>query len=168
MTAYEKVYLMNTLIGSKPTEPNSPEFWQQIRNQVELVVEEVQETLDEAIDENLEALVGEVSDIMVTSLGLFQKLQMAGIPIEKILDRVCDKNLEKFHKTKESAYETMEFYREQDVETFVRMTVMEDGSEYYAIIRKSDGKMLKPKGFQKATFEDLVEGVGGVDESSEA
>jgi|SRR5690554_7694700 len=156
-TPYSKIHLLNVLIGHEVPKPDTEEFWNYVRNQTELVLEESQEAHDEAIDQNLEKYISEVADIMVTAIGLYQKLQLAGVPIDKVLDRVCDKNLEKFHKTAEEANETVQFYTEKSVETFVRLTVLEDGSEYYAVIRKSDGKMLKPKGFEKATFGDIME-----------
>lgn len=162
MTPYEKIYTMNTIMGYQPSKPNTDEFWTKIRNQAELVVEETSEALDAIIEQDPAQVLGEVSDIMVTALGLYQKLIASGYPIEEALHRVCDKNLEKFHSTDAEANETVKFYQDQGIETFVRLIVMEDGSEYYSVIQKGSNKMLKPKGLQKVTFDDLVEKIENI------
>jgi len=156
MTAYEKIFLLNTLIGNKGVRPLSPEFWSEVRNQTELVVEEAGETLDACIEEDMTELIDGVADIMVVAIGLFQKLQLCGIDIDEALQLVCDNNLEKFHSTAEHANETLESFREKGVETFVRLSTMEDGTEYYAVIRKSDGKMLKPHDFVGVDLSEVV------------
>lgn len=157
MTAYEKIFLMNTLIGNNGVSLNSEEFWPAMRNQTGLVVEETQEALDEAIDENLPNLLKEVADVMVTAIGLYQRLQVCGVDISEALELVCDNNLEKFHRTAEHANETLQHYTEQGVECLIRLTTLEDGSEYYAVLRKSDGKMQKPHDFVKVDLTEIAE-----------
>lgn len=156
MTPYEKIHLMNTLIGHKGVNPESSEFWKQIRNQTERVVEEVEETLDAAIDEDALELLDGISDIMVTAIGLYQKLQQCGYPVDEAFNRVCDNNLTKFHKDPNEANKTVEFYKNQGVETFVRLIRLESGEEFYSVIRKSDGKLLKPYNFEPVDLLDLA------------
>jgi len=172
MTPYEKIFLMNSIIGNKEPVVDTEEFWTQVRNQTERVVEEASETLDEAIEQNLEKLIGEVTDIMVVSIGLYQKLQLAGIDIDAALNRVCDKNLEKFFTDPEAANETVQYYTEKGVDTFVRHVTLNNGDEYYAVIRKADGKLLKPKGFESASYEDIaqeaIENVGNEEQDTSA
>lgn len=155
-TAYEKIYKMNSLIGHRGGQPNTSEFWSQIRNQTERVVEEVNETLDAAIDEDTVGMLDGMSDILVTAIGLYQKLAQFGYPVEEALERVCDNNLTKFHETAEEANETVQFYRDFIVETFVRMVTLNNGEVYYSVIRKSDGKLLKPKYYQSVDLSDLA------------
>jgi phosphoribosyl-ATP pyrophosphohydrolase len=157
MTAYEKIFLMNTLIGNEVVEKGSPEFWTQMRNQVALVVEESEEAFEEAIDEDINKLLKEVSDIMVTALGLYQKLQNCGYPIEEALDKVCDNNLTKFHRNVDEANLSVKHHHEQGLTTFVRMIQMDNGNEYFGIIRKSDGKLLKPYDYVKINTQDWLE-----------
>jgi hypothetical protein len=164
MTAYEKIFLLNTLIGNKGVKPLSEDFWTQVRNQTELVVEEAAETLDACIEEDTKELIDGVADVMVVAIGLFQKLQLCGVDIDMALDLVCNNNLEKFHKTAEHANETVDYYRAKEVETFVRLSTMEDGVEYYAVIRKGDGKMLKPHDFVGVDLSEIVEMVTKVSE----
>ncbi|QDP60412.1 MAG: hypothetical protein GOVbin1096_40 [Prokaryotic dsDNA virus sp.] len=159
MSAYDKIYLMNTLIGHQPVEPNTKEFWEQIRSQTELVLEETKETLDAAIDEDPQELLDGVADIMVTAIGLYQKLILSGYQTPEALERVCDNNLTKFHRDPEHANETLEYYKEQGIETFVRLVTMQDGTEYYGVINKESGKLLKPHDFVGVVLSDLVENI---------
>lgn len=159
MSAYDKIYLMNTLIGHQPIEPNTEEFWKQIRSQTELVLEETKETLDAAIDEDPLELLDGVADIMVTAIGLYQKLILSGYETPEALDRVCDNNLTKFHRDPEEANKTVEFYTEKGVETFVRLVTMQDGTEYYGVINKESGKLLKPYNFVGVDLTDLADSV---------
>lgn len=157
MTAYEKIFLFNTLIGHEGIQPDSEEFWTQIRNQTERVVEEVNETLDATIDQDMLELIDGVADIMVVAIGLYQKLQLCGVDVAEALERVCDNNLTKFHETEDHANETVKFYQDLDIETFVRLVTMEDGVEYFGVIRKSDGKLLKPHDFVGVDLTDIAE-----------
>jgi len=157
MTAYEKIFLMNTLIGNSRISLDSEEFWPAMRNQAGLVVEETQEAFDETIDENLPNLIKEVADVMVTAIGLFQRLQLCGVDVSEALEIVCDNNLEKFHRTAEHANETLKSHQDAGTECLVRLTTLEDGSEYYAVLRKSDGKMLKPHDFVKVSMQEIAD-----------
>lgn len=157
MTSYEKIFLFNALMGHKGISPDTPEFWSQIRNQTDRVVEEASEASDEAVIEDIGNLMKEVADVMVTSIGLFQKLQLCGVDISEVLDRVCDNNLTKFHQDADHANETVRFYQEKGIETFVRLTTMEDGVEFYGVLRKSDEKLLKPHDFVGVDISDIIE-----------
>lgn len=157
MTAYESIYLLNSLIGNPEYHPDTDEFFNSVANQIGLVREELDEALDEAVDQDLEKLTKEVADVMVTSIGLLQKLQRSGVPIDEVLDRICEANLMKFHRDPDEANKTVEYYSGKGVETFVRAITMTDGTEYFAVIRKTDDKMLKPYNFVGATTEGLFE-----------
>lgn len=159
MTPYEKIYLMNALMGhqQEPFTGDVEKFWKQMDQQANLVNEETTETLDAIIDRDLEGFAKEVADVMVVAIGLYQKLHDAGINMIDVLDKVCDNNLEKFHRDSEHANETVKFYQDQGVDTFVRVVVMEDGQEYFAVIRKADNKMMKPHDFEKLLLSNLVE-----------
>lgn len=157
MTAYESIYLLNSLIGNPEYHPSTDEFFNSVANQIGIVQEEVSEALDEAVDQDLEKLTKEVADVMVTSIGLLQKLQRSGVPIDEVLDRICEANLRKFHRDPDEANKTVEFYNEKGIETFVRVVTLTNGEEYYAVIRVTDNKMLKPYNFVGATTEGLFE-----------
>ena len=165
MSAYEKIFLMNTLIGHKPIKPNTEEFWTQIRNQCERVTEEVDELFNAILDEDTEQVLDGISDAMVTVIGLYQKLAQCGYPVEEGLDRVCDNNLTKFHTDAEAANKTVQFYKDAGVETFVRFIKLDNGSEYYGVIRKADNKLMKPVDFQPVVLKDLVSKVYEVKEN---
>lgn len=157
MTPYEKIYLLQLLIGHEVHHPTSDEFFDAVSYQAGLVLEEAQEALDEAIDRDLEKLTKEVADVMVTSIGLLQKLQRSGVPVDEVLDRICSANLDKFHRDADHANETVKFYQDQGIETFVRLVTLEDGSEYYGVIRKEDNKLMKPHDFVGADTEGLFD-----------
>lgn len=158
MTAYESIYLFNSLIGNEEYHPDSDEFFNSVADQINLVGEEVVEALDEAIDQDLEKLTKEVADVMVTSIGLMQKLQRSGVPVDEVLDRICKANLAKFHRDPDEANKTVQHYSNKGVETFVRAVTLTDGSEYYAVMREGDNKLLKPYNFEGASVEGLFEG----------
>lgn len=156
MTQFEKIYLFNSLIGQNPAQAGTEEFFNQVSNQTSLILEEVNETLDAAINRDLVEVIDGVSDIMVTAIGLYQKLQLSGVDIGEALHQVCDNNLKKFHRDPEEANKTVKFYQDQGVETFVRFHKMEDGSEYFAVIRKEDGKLMKPYDFEPVDLSNIV------------
>lgn len=163
MTNFEKIYLFNTLCGRQAPLPNSPQFYVHVSNQASRVLEEVQETIDDSLDENLLGVIDGVADVMVTALGLYQQLQRCGVDVEEALSRVCDNNLTKFHRDPEEAQKTLEFYQKQNIETFVRMIKLEDGEEYYGVLRKSDQKLLKPYDFKSVDLFDIAQEARKID-----
>jgi len=157
MTVYEKIFLFNNLIGNKGVRPLSEDFWEQVGNQSDRIVEEAAETYNAVADKDLTELVDGVADVMVVAIGLYQKLQLCGVDVSDALERVCDNNLTKFHDTPEYANETVKFYEEEGVAAFVRLTTMEDGDEFYSVIRESDKKLLKPHDFVGVDLSDIIE-----------
>lgn len=157
VTPYEKIFLMNNLMGHQGRVPESEQFWTEVRNQSERVVEEINETHDAIIDEDLQELIDGVADSVVTLIGLYQKLQLCGVDIDAAFDRICDNNLTKFHRDPEEANLTAKYYQDQGVEVLVVHTALDDGSQFYSVVRKSDRKLLKPYNYEKVDLTDIVE-----------
>ena len=157
MSAYEMIFLFNTLAGHQGKPVETKEFWDDVRNQSERVKEESVETLDASIDEDLLALIDGTADNMVTAIGLYQRLQMCGVDIDGALADVCENNLSKFHIDPEEANKTLKHYEEQGVDVFVRHIALEDGLQYYVVLRKSDNKVLKPHDYVGVDLQKYVD-----------
>lgn len=154
--AKEMAYKFNTIVGSDVS-------YETLAQKLERVDEEVKETFEAlgiwnnathcGMSPDAAALLDGVVDIAYTLFGLMQITEQLGYDVFGALEAVCKNNNEKFVKTIEEANETAVMYEEQGIAVDIRYNEQYDVS---AVVRKADGKMLKPKGYKSVVLDQFL------------
>jgi len=121
--------------------------------QYELIEEETKEIKHMGIDFNdpTEVLDG-VIDVMVTALGLLQKLEYLGINVGKAMQDTAYNNLSKFPSSEGVAIATVLHYETKGVQVKV-----EYNSSYDLFAIKNDAdKVMKPTGFESNNLSNCI------------
>ena len=121
--------------------------------QYKLILEETKEIKEKGIDKNnAKEVVDGVVDVMVTALGLMQKLEHLGVDMNKAMRDTAYNNLTKFPAKELTAMQTAQMYEEDGV--FVEV---EYNSEYELfIIKNCKDKVMKPIGFESNDLSNCI------------
>jgi hypothetical protein len=121
--------------------------------QYELIAEETQEIKDKGIDFNdpTEVLDG-VLDVMVTALGLLQKLEYLGINVNKAMQDTAYNNLSKFPYSEDIAISTAQHYETKGV----KVKVEYNSSYDLFVIKNESDKVMKPTGFESNNLANCI------------
>ena len=154
---YESVIKFN--IMAKSIAPlyscRSEEFYTRLKQQLALVQEELNEALQSIENKDNPELIKELVDIGVVWMGAMGVMRSAGFQIQDAMEKVCENNLNKILDSKEEAEESIKALAEKGVEAYIE-EVFYFGDTYYALRRKSDGKILKPYFFKKLDVSEYV------------
>ena len=125
-----------------------------IEFQYNLILEETKEIKDRGIDKNnVKEVLDGVMDVMVTALGLMQKLEYLGINVRKAMRDTAYNNLTKYPSDERTAIETAIKY-EQEGRIAVKV---EYNSEYELfVIKDTKDKVLKPIGFESNDLSNCI------------
>jgi hypothetical protein len=121
--------------------------------QYKLILEETKEIKEKGIDKNdvKETLDG-VIDVMVTALGLMQKLEHLGVDVNKAMRDTAYNNLTKFPSKEYTAIQTAQMYEEDGVLVDVHYN-----SEYELFVIKNwNDKIMKPIGFESNDLSNCI------------
>lgn len=149
----EKVDWFNTIAGKPPRTSLDDEWWLQMKNQAERVLEEAQELIDACIEKSLEKALDGVVDIVVTSLPLLPMAQAVGFNVEKGCDVVAENNITKITSDYDVAVTTAEKY---GVDNCYIDNIEIDGIKYHPVKRYSDDKIMKPFGYKSVDILDCL------------
>lgn len=165
--AKEMAYKFNTIVGSDVS-------YHTLLQKLERVQEEVEETFDAvsewlynpehtSIDDcfirvlkqevNKKELLDGIADAQYTLFGLMQIAEQLGYDVEGALGAVCKNNDSKFVKTIEEANETAVMYEEQNIPVDIRYN---EEYDVFAVVRKSDFKLMKPKGYKSVVLDQFL------------
>lgn len=123
-----------------------------LTEQFKLIVEELKETCDGLATNNPEEVLDGTVDVMVTAIGLLQKLENLGMNVNKALLKTADNNLSKFPESEMIAIETAEMYERQGIDVKV-----EYKSEYDVyVIKDANDKVRKPSNFVSNDLKDCI------------
>lgn len=124
-----------------------------IEFQYNLILEETKEIKDKGIDKNnAKEVVDGVVDVMVTALGLMQKLELLGIDMNKAMRDTAYNNLTKYPSEERTAIETAQMYEQDGVQVIV-----EYNSEYdLFVIKNLKDKIMKPIGFESNDLSNCI------------
>lgn len=140
-------YLFNKLAG-KDTLVSHKDLTEQFK----LIVEELKETCDGLATNNPEEVLDGTIDVMVTAIGLLQKLENLGMDVNKALYKTATNNLSKFPTTEAVAIETVEMYERQGIDV-----VAEFKSKYDVyVIKDANDKVRKPSDFVSNDLKDCI------------
>jgi hypothetical protein len=124
-----------------------------IEFQYKLILEETKEIKEKGIDKNdvKETLDGCI-DVLVTALGLLQKLEYLGVDVSKAMRDTAYNNLTKYPSKELTAMQTAQMYEEEGV--FVEV---EYNSEYdLFVIKNCKDKVMKPIGFESNDLSNCI------------
>lgn len=117
---------------------------QLIEGQLERIQEELEETFKAHSEkDDVEILDGAV-DILVTAVGLVQLLARTETDVFGAMREVARNNLMKFTVDASKAEETRDYYKSKGEDCDVHIVYTDDRGSIYAVLRKSDCKLLKP------------------------
>lgn len=125
-----------------------------IEFQYNLILEETKEIKEKGIDcNNAKEVVDGVVDLLVTALGLAQKLEYLGVDMNKAMRDTAYNNLTKYPSDERTAIETAIKY-EQEGRIAVKV---EYNSEYELfVIKDTKDKVLKPIGFESNDLSNCI------------
>jgi hypothetical protein len=124
-----------------------------IEFQYKLILEETKEIKDKGIDKNdvKEVLDGAI-DVMVTALGLLQKLEHLGVDVNKAMRDTAYNNLTKYPSKELTAIESAMMYEEEG-----SVVKVEYNSEYELFVIKNwNDKIMKPIGFESNDLSNCI------------
>lgn len=130
-----------------------------LRRQVCFVVDEAEELYDAedyfSYGEPEGEIVKEALDVLVTVVGVLQKMQNRGYDIEAAAEEVGLNNLSKYPKTHAEAMQSLQDLASQGVNAYVSFN-----PEYNCyVIRDVDaGKVRKPSSYQKVDSNNFLKG----------
>ena len=142
---YSDVDAFNHLKGWNAEADYSPSAMPQlIEGQLLRIQEELKETFKAHSEkDDVEILDGAV-DILVTAVGLIQLLSRTETDVLGAMQEVARNNLMKFTEVLPKAEETRDYYKSKGEDCEVHTVYTDDKGTIYAVLRKSDGKLMKP------------------------
>jgi Phosphoribosyl-ATP pyrophosphohydrolase len=111
--------------------------------QYSYIKEELKELYDAIATSDLVEQLDACCDLMVCTMGFMQKLRQQGANLDLAMTKTADNNLSKFPTERKVAEESVEFYRSKGKECTISFNPV---YQRY-VIRNSNGKYMKPKGF---------------------
>lgn len=159
------VSVFNNVCGNVPSE-NLTQILKQIENQCTFLIEEVLEMKEAAKSGDWTSVLDAHADIRFVRDYLDDLCLAAGLKINKAFDLVCENNSEKFSTSKELVEKWQQTKDPSKLETYIAETDY-DGTIYYTLRRKSDGKVQKYLNFPHVDLsscvpKELLNGEGNV------
>lgn len=149
-----RVTRFNHVVGNPPVGFDDKErFWNQIKLQASLILEEAKELYDAAEDRDIVEVIDGSTDVWYLREYVDNLLQEVGIDVYKAKEMVCDNNDQKFTTSPEYASASSQEYE-------IGTTEVKDSEfenvKYYTVRRKTDGKVLKLIDHEKPDLSKLV------------
>lgn len=141
-------YAFNEIAGK-----HSKTTLKDIEFQYKLILEETKEIKEKGIDKNnaKEVLDGAI-DVMVTALGLLQKLEYLGVDTNKAMRDTAYNNLTKYPAKEYIAIKTAQMYEEDGI-----MVDVQYNSEYELfVIKNFNDKVMKPIDFESNDLSNCI------------
>jgi len=124
-----------------------------IEFQYNLILEETKEIKEKGIDKNnVKEVVDGVVDVLVTALGLAQKLEHLGVDMNKAMRDTAYNNLTKYPSDERTAIETAVKYEQEGVQVNVEYN---SECELFVIKNMKD-KIMKPVGFESNDLSNCI------------
>jgi hypothetical protein len=141
-------YAFNEIAGK-----NTLTSLKDIEFQYNLILEETKEIKEKGINcNNAKEVVDGVVDVMVTALGLVQKLEHLGVDMNKAMRDTAYNNLTKYPSDERTAIETAVKYEQEGVQVNVEYN---SECELFVIKNMKD-KIMKPVGFESNDLSNCI------------
>lgn len=139
----ERVDFFNEKAGNKLEEnSNSVKFWDNVKTQTKLLVEESTEARDAANNYDKKELLDGTIDSLVIAFRLYSMLEAAGFDVSGATDEICSNNDSKVFDVYWEAVEAKEQLEDRDGVEYTIATSLVDGCEFYTV-RRFDNKIMK-------------------------
>jgi hypothetical protein len=122
-----------------------------------LIEEELRETRTGLAKNDLEEVLDGTIDVLVTTLGMLQKLKNLGFDVSKAMLTTAENNHSKYPITEALAIETAEMYDKQDIDVKVSYNSQYD----VFVIKDSNDKIRKPSNFVSNDLKDCLPNIEG-------
>ena len=124
-----------------------------IEFQYNLILEETKEIKEKGIDKNnAKEVVDGVVDVLVTALGLAQKLENLGVDMNKAMRDTAYNNLTKFPNNEMSAIKTAQKYEQEGKQVYVEY---KSDCELF-VIKDMKDKVMKPIDFESNDLSNCI------------
>ncbi len=143
----EACYVFNE-VAEKSTKVSFSDIYQQYK----LIEEELKETKDALATNNPQEVLDGAIDVLVTTIGLLQKLENLGVNVSRGLTKTAVNNMTKFVYTEADALETVDMYDKQKEDVFVTYNAKHD----CFVIKDKHDKVRKPSTFLRNTLDDCI------------
>jgi phosphoribosyl-ATP pyrophosphohydrolase len=154
----ESVKQFNLRAGKGLPTAFTDEWWDSLKGDVARVLEEVDETVFAVDMRDTKELLDGVCDIEYTLSKLKWALREAeGINYDGAMSTICENNLTKIVDNIYDAEMSCRKYAEKGIETYVNAYKDENDNEYFAILRKSDNKVMKPYGYESVSLDTFID-----------
>ena len=124
-----------------------------IEFQYKLILEETKEIKEKGIDKNdVKEVLDGCIDVLVTALGLLQKLEYLGVDTNKAMRDTAYNNLTKYPAKEYTAISTAQMYEEEGIPVQVDFN-----SEYELfVIKNCNDKVMKPIDFESNDLSNCI------------
>lgn len=152
--SYEEVYKFNAVAGNL----NTPATYEQLKDQLALVQEELTETLDKGIlSENNTEIADGACDMLVTLFGFVQMLERSGYDIVGAMEAVCANNNTKFIPDGgEGATRIINNSIRAYDKKGERVSYHYNKEYGVFVLKDGNGKVRKPIGFESVNVEAFI------------
>lgn len=137
------------LVSGSLTPSNHEQTLDGIELQLSLIKEELDEAYQAFSESDATELGDAAGDILVVAIGLVQRLNEAGYNMPKLIQRICDNNMEKY-------VDTFKYNQSPDAYLPEGATAYDTPYGYIVFKRDVDLKVVKPKGFTKVSLAGCV------------
>lgn len=151
----KRVTRFNHIVGFQPNMGTEREYWDQIKLQAKLVLEEAQEMYNAALEENMIEVADGWADVKYLNEYMEDILKAGDVRTDKVFDAVCTNNDSKFTTSYNYAVDSVEALKESGTEAYIEESVYE-GEIYYTARRSEDGKVLKLKHHERVDLSQFV------------
>lgn len=151
----KRVTRFNHIVGFQPNMGTEREYWDQIKLQAKLVLEEAQEMYNAALEEDMIEVADGWADVKYLNEYMEDILKAGDVRTDKVFDAVCTNNDSKFTTSYNYALDSVESLKENGVEAYIEESVYE-GEIYYTARRSEDGKVLKLKFHERVDLSQFV------------
>lgn len=147
-----RVTRFNYICGNAPTMGSDQEYWKQLENQAERVLEEAQEMYNAVLAGDIVKVLDGHLDVKYTNEYIDDLLTVEAVNVRASWEAVCDNNDSKFTPSYSYAMDSKEWHESEGIECYIDSGVYE-GETFYCVRRHCDNKILKPIHFKAVELE---------------
>lgn len=157
-TNFHKVQEFNSTFGVETYETPKIDVFDSnpdlVKLRLSLVTEECKELIDAVKDKDFIETCDALADILYVCYGFFDAI---GVDANRAFDIVQESNMSKVCPTEEKAIETVEWYKNNMLDTYDSPDYKQSPcGKYWVVYNRSTGKVLKNIDYKKVDFTNLV------------
>lgn len=151
----KRVTRFNHIVGNQPNMGTDKEYWDQIKLQAKLVLEEATEMYNAAMNEDMVEVADGWADVKYLNEYMEDILKAGDVRTDKVFDAVCTNNESKFSNSYNYVLDSVEVLKQNGTDAYVEESLYE-GEIYYTARRSEDGKVLKLKHHERVDLSQFI------------